>query len=65
MSKVITAVEHDVSADFFMAPLSFSLTIGSVDTALDLMGAVPPQTRFEIYGGGKPMFLGETKSPRR
>jgi prophage tail gpP-like protein len=58
--EVLIAEEYEVSIRFLQVPCAFSITVGSGETAADIMGRYPAHTPFQLRIGGVTQFAGRT-----
>jgi hypothetical protein len=58
--EVLCAKEYDVVFSYFTTPSTFSLTVGSGGTTLDLMRQCPPNSLFALRVNGIVQFMGFT-----
>lgn len=58
--EVLCAKEYDVVIDYMTTPATFSMTVGSGRTVLDLMRAFPPNSLFALRVNGIVQFVGYT-----
>jgi len=56
--EVLCAKEYDVVIDYMTTPATFSMTVGSGRTVLDLMRAFPPNSLFALRVNGIVQFVG-------